>query len=253
MLEDIAHPHGRPGPRRGAGHQARERRAGATSVGPSAWWSTGTTRRSSAAPATRRPSRGASSRSASRSRRRRATTTGRSSQERLAKLSGGVAVIRVGAPSEAEMKSRKEALDDAISATKAAVAEGIVPGGGLALLRAIDAVEREEAKARRRRAHRAADPASGRWRRRPGRSPRTPASTAAWWSTRCGADSGNARLRRGPQGRTSTWSRPASSTRPRSSASPWRTPSRWRACCSLTEATLTEVPEPKDEKTPPLE
>jgi chaperonin GroEL len=67
-------------------------------------------------------------------------------QERLAKLSGGVAVIRVGAPSESEMKSKKEALDDAISATKAAVAEGIVPGGGLALLRAIDAVEREEAK-----------------------------------------------------------------------------------------------------------
>ena len=68
-------------------------------------------------------------------------------QERLAKLSGGVAVIRVGAPSESEMKSKKEALDDAISATKAAVAEGIVPGGGLALLRAIEAVEREEGKA----------------------------------------------------------------------------------------------------------
>jgi chaperonin GroEL len=67
-------------------------------------------------------------------------------QERLAKLSGGVAVIRVGAPSEAEMKSRKEALDDAISATKAAVAEGIVPGGGLALLRCVSAVEQEEAK-----------------------------------------------------------------------------------------------------------
>jgi chaperonin GroEL len=67
-------------------------------------------------------------------------------QERLAKLSGGVAVIRVGAPSESEMKSKKEALDDAISATKAAVAEGIVPGGGLALLRATDAVEREETK-----------------------------------------------------------------------------------------------------------
>jgi chaperonin GroEL len=67
-------------------------------------------------------------------------------QERLAKLSGGVAVIRVGAPSEAEMKSKKEALEDAISATKAAVAEGIVPGGGLALLRATAAVEREEAK-----------------------------------------------------------------------------------------------------------
>jgi chaperonin GroEL len=65
-------------------------------------------------------------------------------QERLAKLAGGVAVIRVGAPSEAEMKSRKEALDDAISATKAAVAEGIVPGGGLALLRCIDSVARSE-------------------------------------------------------------------------------------------------------------
>ncbi len=67
-------------------------------------------------------------------------------QERLAKLVGGVAVIRVGAPTEAEMKSKKEALDDAISATKAAVAEGIVPGGGLALLRTIEAVQREEAK-----------------------------------------------------------------------------------------------------------
>ncbi|HSE06854.1 MAG TPA: chaperonin GroEL [Methylomirabilota bacterium] len=67
-------------------------------------------------------------------------------QERLAKLSGGVAVVRVGAPSESEMKSKKEALDDAISATKAAVAEGIVPGGGLALLRAVEAVEREEGK-----------------------------------------------------------------------------------------------------------
>jgi chaperonin GroEL len=67
-------------------------------------------------------------------------------QERLAKLSGGVAVIRVGAPSEAEMKSRKEALDDAISATKAAVAEGIVPGGGLALIRCIAAVAKEEAQ-----------------------------------------------------------------------------------------------------------
>jgi chaperonin GroEL len=67
-------------------------------------------------------------------------------QERLAKLAGGVAVIRVGAPSEAEMKAKKEALDDAISATKAAVAEGIVPGGGLALLRCLPAVAEEEAK-----------------------------------------------------------------------------------------------------------
>jgi chaperonin GroEL len=67
-------------------------------------------------------------------------------QERLAKLAGGVAVIRAGAPSESEMKSKKEAIDDAISATKAAAAEGIVPGGGLALLRCVDAVSQEESK-----------------------------------------------------------------------------------------------------------
>jgi chaperonin GroEL len=67
-------------------------------------------------------------------------------QERLAKLAGGVAVIRVGAPTEAEMKSKKEALDDAISATKAAVAEGVVPGGGLALLRCVEGVSQEETR-----------------------------------------------------------------------------------------------------------
>jgi chaperonin GroEL len=67
-------------------------------------------------------------------------------KERLAKLAGGVAVIRVGAPSESEMKARKEALDDAINSTKAAVAEGIVPGGGLALLRASAAVLASEAE-----------------------------------------------------------------------------------------------------------
>ncbi len=68
-------------------------------------------------------------------------------QERLARLSGGVAVIRVGAPTEADMKSRKAAFEDAISSTKAAAAEGIVPGGGLALLRSMDAVMAEETKA----------------------------------------------------------------------------------------------------------
>jgi chaperonin GroEL len=66
-------------------------------------------------------------------------------RERLAKMAGGVAVIRVGAPSESEMKAKKEALDDAISATKAAVSEGIVAGGGLALLRCMQAVTEEEA------------------------------------------------------------------------------------------------------------
>jgi len=67
-------------------------------------------------------------------------------EERVAKLSGGVAVIRVGAPSESEMKATKDALDDAISSTKAAVAEGIVAGGGLALLKCIEAVESVESQ-----------------------------------------------------------------------------------------------------------
>jgi chaperonin GroEL len=65
-------------------------------------------------------------------------------EKRLARLTGGVAVIRVGAPSEAEMKAKKDALDDAISAAKAAVAEGIVPGAGLALLRASKALAATE-------------------------------------------------------------------------------------------------------------
>jgi chaperonin GroEL len=64
-------------------------------------------------------------------------------EERLAKLSGGVALVRVGAPSETELKARKEAFDDAVAATKAAVAEGVVPGAGWSLLRAIPIVERE--------------------------------------------------------------------------------------------------------------
>ncbi|TDJ71111.1 MAG: chaperonin GroEL [Planctomycetota bacterium] len=61
-------------------------------------------------------------------------------QERLAKLSGGIAVIKVGGKSEAEMKSTKDLVEDALNATRAAVEEGIVPGGGVALLRAAEAV-----------------------------------------------------------------------------------------------------------------
>ncbi len=67
-------------------------------------------------------------------------------EERLAKLQGGVAVVRTGAPSEAEMKARKEALDDAISATRAAIDEGIVPGGGLGFLRCVPILEARESE-----------------------------------------------------------------------------------------------------------
>ena len=56
-------------------------------------------------------------------------------QERLAKLSGGVAVLYVGAPSETEMKEKKDRVDDALCATRAAIEEGIIPGGGVAYIR----------------------------------------------------------------------------------------------------------------------
>ncbi len=62
-------------------------------------------------------------------------------QERLAKLAGGVAVLHVGAPSEVEMKEKKDRVDDALSATRAAVAEGIIPGGGVAYIRCLDTLK----------------------------------------------------------------------------------------------------------------
>ncbi len=62
-------------------------------------------------------------------------------QERLAKLAGGVAVLHIGAPSEVEMKEKKDRVDDALSATRAAIAEGIVPGGGVAYIRCLKALD----------------------------------------------------------------------------------------------------------------
>src|SRR5687767_14281658 len=62
-------------------------------------------------------------------------------QERLAKLAGGVAVIRVGGATEVEVKERKDRVDDAMNATRAAVEEGVVAGGGVALLHAVKALE----------------------------------------------------------------------------------------------------------------
>jgi chaperonin GroEL len=66
-------------------------------------------------------------------------------QERLAKLSGGVAVIKVGAPTEIAMKEKKARVEDALNATRAAVEEGIVPGGGVVLLRALPALDKVRA------------------------------------------------------------------------------------------------------------
>ena len=103
-------------------------------------------------------------------------------QERLAKLVGGVAVIKVGAATETEMKEKKARVEDAMHATKAAVEEGIVPGGGVALLRAQKTLETSRPRATRRSASRSS---AARSRSRSGRSPTTRASRARSSWTRC--------------------------------------------------------------------
>ena len=134
-------------------------------------------------------------------------------QERLAKLSGGVAVIKVGAATEVELKEKKHRIEDALSTTRAAVEEGIVAGGGVALLQAIPALDLCRAGGRRggRPRHpaaraRGAAPPDRRQRRR---------CTARSWSRRSRPCEHGPRLRRA-QGRVRRHVRPrASSTPPR--------------------------------------
>ena len=95
-------------------------------------------------------------------------------QERLAKLAGGVAVVKVGAATETEMKEKKHRVEDALQATRAALEEGIVAGGGVALLEAQGAINLDVDR-RRRREDRRADRPCARSRSRPARSRRTPA------------------------------------------------------------------------------
>jgi chaperonin GroEL len=102
-------------------------------------------------------------------------------QERLAKLAGGVAVINVGAATEAEMKEKKARVEDALHATRAAVEEGIVPGGGVALLRCQDAIDELKIKGDEAIG---AGSCAARSRSRCGRSPRTRATRARRWCRR---------------------------------------------------------------------
>ena len=103
-------------------------------------------------------------------------------QERLAKLAGGVAVIKVGAPTEIAMKEKKARVEDALNATRAAVEEGIVPGGGVVLIRALPGPGQGAGVAATRRS--AWTSSAAPWKSRSGRSPRTPASRAPSWSRR---------------------------------------------------------------------
>ena len=103
-------------------------------------------------------------------------------QERLAKLAGGVGVIKVGAATEVELKEKKHRIEDAIAATRAAVEQGIIAGGGAALVHALPALDGCRCTATRRPGW----PSSRRrWSSRCAGSPTTPAWRATWWSARC--------------------------------------------------------------------
>jgi chaperonin GroEL len=103
-------------------------------------------------------------------------------QERLAKLAGGVAVIKVGGVTEMEVKEKKDRVDDALNATRAAVEEGILPGGGVALIRTQSVLGKLKTA---NDDQQSASPSSAApFKHRRGRSPRTPARTAPWLSAR---------------------------------------------------------------------
>ena len=105
-------------------------------------------------------------------------------QERLAKLAGGVAVVKVGAATEVELKEKKHRIEDALSATRAAVEEGIVAGGGTALIRSRERGREGGRTARRRRGHRGSHRGTGPSRSRCAGSPSTPASRVRCWCAR---------------------------------------------------------------------
>ena len=157
-----------------------------TSAAPAASSSPRKRRRSSKATATQEDDRGPRrARSRPPSRRTTSDWDREKLQERLGKLAGSVAVIKVGAATEVELKERKHRVEDALSATRAAIEEGIVPGGGVALINALPALDKIDA--RRRRAHRRRHPAPRprraaaphRDQRRPGRLGHRPGSEDA--------------------------------------------------------------------------
>ena len=151
-------------------------------------------------------------------------------QERLAKLAGGVAVIRVGGSTEVEVKERKDRVDDALHATRAAVEEGVLPGGGVALLRAAKALDTcLSTMPTRRLASRSCGAPS---KRRCARSPRTPAPKARSSSASCARRANSARAGTPRPTSSAISTARASSTRPRWCAPPCRMPLPSPACSS---------------------
>ena len=166
-------------------------------------------------------------------------------EERLAKLAGGVAKINVGAATESEMKEKKARVEDALHATRAAVEEGILPGGGVALLRASVKVKPAEDATHDHkvgyniviRACRSPLDADRR-QRRPGRRHRLRTRRSSAKATKATTPRPTS---------TKTWSRPASSTPPRSPAPRCKTPPASPRCCSRSDALIAEAPK-KDKK-----
>jgi chaperonin GroEL len=168
-------------------------------------------------------------------------------QERLAKLTGGVAVVNVGGATEIEVKERKDLVDDAFHATKAAAEEGIVPGGGVVFLRAIkpilDAAKKIDGD---EPAAIASSPRRSSSRR--GRSPRTPATTAASWSTRSSASRARTWASTRRRASTSTWSPRASSIRRRLRGSALQNAASVAGLMLTTDVLCTEYKQDKHEK-----
>ena len=169
--------------RRSSASSSRTSRS-AISAAPSASRSTRTTPRSSTAPARRTRSRAVSRRSAPQIENTTSDYDREKLQERLAKLVGGVAVIKVGAATETEMKEKKARVEDALHATRAAVEEGIVPGGGVALIRAQKALDEPRRSATSSRFGVAHHPPRDRGAPPPDRR-RTPATRARSSCRRC--------------------------------------------------------------------
>ena len=190
MLAGHRRPHRRPGHRRGGRPQARPGRPRRARPAPAASSSPRTTPRSSTAAATRTRSAGRVNQIKAEIERTDSDWDREKLQERLAKLAGGVCVIKVGADTEVELKEKKHRIEDAISATRAAIEEGIVAGGGSALVHAVTVLDDASASTATRRPARTSCA-----RPRPSRcagSPRTPAWRATSSSPRCAScESGN--------------------------------------------------------------
>ena len=135
-------PHGRAGDLRGGRPEARERRRSTCSDRRARSWCRRTRRRSSRAPPPKEDVQGRINQIKAEIEKTDSDWDKEKLQERLAKLAGGVAVIKVGAATEVELKEKKHRIEDAVSATRAAVEEGIVPGGGVTLIRAESALDK---------------------------------------------------------------------------------------------------------------